>query len=180
MTIFDKRKRKLCNDLKDKEFRDIFVEESINVGISFQIRKLRKDRKFTQKKIGEMAGMKQERISLLENPNYSRLSIEVLKRLASAFDVGLLIKFVPFSTLVKHELGLNSESLSAKSFNEDIYFQKALEVDANDLSKESYYAEAMEAGTLNVPKESIGCDLPETVQITEQRNYTQLTPTLRV
>lgn len=122
MTLYDKRRKKISEELKDKEYRDIFVEEKINIGIPFQIRALRGE--LTQKEFGELFGINQEEISRYENINYSRFSLSTLKKLARAFDVGLMVRFVSFSELVEHDLTLSSESLKAVSFPEDSYFKE--------------------------------------------------------
>ena len=44
--------------------------------------------------------MTQPRISELETPGERKLTIETLLRLASAFDVALQVRFVPYSELV--------------------------------------------------------------------------------
>lgn len=114
----NKRKENLLDDLKNKEYRDAFVSELIDTGIPFQIHALREQRGWTQKELGQHVEMAQERISLLEDPNYGKLSLSTLKRLASAFDIGLIVRFVPFSELVDLELHLTPDSLKASSFEE--------------------------------------------------------------
>lgn len=117
----DGRKRKIIEKLKDKEYRDAFAVEHIDTGIPFQIRALReqKGREWTQKKLGIRTRMAQETISRIEDPNYGKLTLKTLKRLASAFDVGLMVRFVPFSELVDWELSLTPASLEAVSFDKD-------------------------------------------------------------
>jgi len=74
----------------------------------------------------EKVGMNQNAISRLENPYYGKATITTLKRIAAAFDVGLVVEFVPFSKLVKKisgtpyvERGLSPESLDVPSFDEE-------------------------------------------------------------
>jgi transcriptional regulator with XRE-family HTH domain len=122
--IMNKRKEKLLEELKSKEYRDAFVSELIDTGIPFQIRELRKQRNWTQKELSEKSGMAQERISVLEDPNYAKLTLTTLKRLASAFYIGILVRFVPISDLVKWELALSLDSLKAFSYNDDPYFKE--------------------------------------------------------
>ena len=122
-----KRMEKLKEQLKDKKYRDAFVSEHIDTGIPFQIRALRKQRGWTQKELSNLIGMAQERISVAENPNYSRFNLKTLKRIASAFDVALIVRFIPISELVKWELNLSSETLEAVSFNKDPYFRETKE-----------------------------------------------------
>ena len=120
-----KRRQKIIEDLKDKEYRDAFVTEHINTGVPFQIRALReqKGRVWTQKELGIRTGMAQETISRVEDPNYGKLTLKTLKRLASAFDVALMVRFVPLSELVEWELSLTPDSLEVLSFDKDHYFQ---------------------------------------------------------
>lgn len=126
MTLFDRKKKKLIAKLNDKEYRDAFVSEHISTGIPFQIKALREqeERKWSQKELGKRAGMLQERISVLEDPNYGKFNIATLKKIASAFDIGLIVRFVPFSELAEWELNLSSESLKVSSFEEEPYFQE--------------------------------------------------------
>ena len=115
--------KQLINELINKEYRDAFVSAHIDNGIPFQIRALRKRKGWTQKELAEHVGMKQERISALENPNYSKFTLSTLKKLASAFDVALIVRFAPFGELAKWELELSPESLTPPSFEEDPYFK---------------------------------------------------------
>jgi len=124
MTTYDRIKNTI-NKLKDKDYRDAFVISHIYNGIASQIRAIREQRGWTQKELGERAkNMKQERISILENPNNSSVTINTLERIASAFDVALMIKFVPFGDLVKWDANLSSESFKVVSFGEDSYFKE--------------------------------------------------------
>lgn len=125
MTLYNKRKEKLISELKDREYREAFVSEHIDTGIPFQIKAIRDERGWSQKELGEKVHeiMKQEQISRLEDPNYSKFTLATLKRLASAFNVGLMVRFVPISNLAEWELGLTSESLKAVSFDNDPYFE---------------------------------------------------------
>lgn len=122
-----KRKEKLISKLQNKEYRDAFVAELIATGIPFQIKTLREQRNWKQKELGNQANMAQESISRLEDPNYGKLTIKTLKRLASAFDIGLVVRFVSFSELVNWEINLSPESLEVLSFNEESYFRETKE-----------------------------------------------------
>jgi transcriptional regulator with XRE-family HTH domain len=124
-TISKTYKQELLNDLKDKEYREAFVASHINNGISFQIKTMRENRNnMTQAELANLTGMKQTAISRLENPTYGHFTLNTLKNIASAFDVALMVKFVPFSELVKWDLNLSSESLNASSFKQDSFFEK--------------------------------------------------------
>jgi transcriptional regulator with XRE-family HTH domain len=137
------RREKLKAQLKDKRYRDAFVSEHIDTGIPFQIRALRKQREWTQKKLSDLTGMAQERISVAENPNYSRFNLKTLKRIATAFEVALIVRFVPISELVKWELNLSSEALEAVSFDEDPYFIETKEAAQQECNTASSQPESI-------------------------------------
>lgn len=114
-------KGELIKELQDKEIRDFFVSEHIDIGLSAQIRILRKQRGWTQKDLADRLGKKQPWVNKIEN-NYSGFSLQTLKDLASVFDVALIVRFAPFGELVKWELELSPESLNPPSFDKDPYF----------------------------------------------------------
>jgi len=118
MTIDNKREQ-IWESLRDREYRHQFVEEEINVGIAFQIRSLRNRQDLRQVELADSLGRKQSLVSSWENPDYGRYNLSTLKDLAKAFDVGLLVRFVPFSTLVDWALNLTSDTIAPPSFNEE-------------------------------------------------------------
>jgi transcriptional regulator with XRE-family HTH domain len=144
----NKKKERLLEQLKNKDYRDAFVSEMINTGIPFQIRALRKQRNWSQQEMSEKTGMKQERISVLEDPNYGKLSLSTLKKFASALDIGVLVKFVPISDLVKWELTLSSDSLKALSYDQDPYFKESNK-DISAIADSNQYMELSIQGALN-------------------------------
>ena len=115
--------------LQSKEHREAFVSATVNQTIPFQIRALRlaKERNWTQEELAQRAGMKQERISACENPNYGNFSLRTLKQLASAFDVALIVRFAPFSELTEWEVNMSPESLEVPSFDQEDYFREKTE-----------------------------------------------------
>lgn len=127
------QKNRILKKLKVKKHREAFVNQTINVGIPFQIRALREQRQLTQQDFEEKSGMKQSQISRYEDPNYCGFSLKTLKRIAFTYDIGLVVRFVPISDLVKYELELNldsTKSLNALSYEDDPYFETpAKEVD---------------------------------------------------
>jgi transcriptional regulator with XRE-family HTH domain len=113
------RHEQMWNSLRDPEFRKQLIDEHINVGIAFQIRGLRNRRKLRQKDLAEQLGVKQPLVSAWENPNYGNYSLNTLKDMAKAFDVGLLVRFVPFSTLVNWTLNVTPNVIAPPSFGEE-------------------------------------------------------------
>ena len=115
----DSIRTQLVNSLEDKEYRDLIVQESINQGIAFQIRAMRSDREWTQGQLGVLAGKPQSEISRLEDPDYEGYTLKTLCKLASAFDVAISVRFVPFSHLVDDMANGKNRSFSVASFQND-------------------------------------------------------------
>ena len=71
--------------LSDREYRDAYAAALLRGGIAAQIRAMRRDRGWSQAELGQRAGMRQERVSRLEDPDFDGLRLDDLERLASAF-----------------------------------------------------------------------------------------------
>lgn len=113
-------REQLLEKFKDKEYRDLFVAEHLYAGLALKNRLLREQRKWTQKQLGEKAGMAQAWISRLEDPNYGKLTISTLLKLASVYDVGLEINFVSFSKILHDALSFDSKSFVVRGFDNDL------------------------------------------------------------
>lgn len=109
----------LPTKMKNKKYRDSYVASHISIGIPHQIKALRTQRGWNQKQLGERANKPQNVISRAEDPNYGKFSVSTLLDIAAAFDVGLLIKFVPFSRLIREHSNVDPESLYAESFDKE-------------------------------------------------------------
>jgi len=105
--------------MKNKEYRDSFAAEYIYSRIPLKIRAMRERRGLSQQDLGRLAGVKQEWVSKLEDPNYGRLTLSTLLKIASAFDVGLNVDFVPFSEILGRSTQLSSQDFDVPSFDEE-------------------------------------------------------------
>lgn len=114
---------RLRTEFSDKEYRHAYVEECLNTMVATQIKVLREQREMTQAELADDAGMKQPRLSVLEQADYSNWSINTLKRLAKAFDVALTVRFDAFSDVILDFEGLSRASLQRPSFREDPLFK---------------------------------------------------------
>lgn len=115
----DEKREQIWQSLNDYEYRHKFIEEEINVGIAFQIRSLRNRQNLTQTGLANLVSTKQSWVSSLENPNYGNYSLTILRRLAKAFDVGLLVRFVPFGKLVDLAANLTLSDIAPPNFSEE-------------------------------------------------------------
>ena len=130
-------KHDLLESLKDREFRAAFNLENVYTTVCFQLRALREQRDMSQGEFGKQVTpkMAQERISILEDPNAdSKPTLNTLLRLADAADVGLEVRFVPFSTVLSRSVHTDMRQLEVDSFTDElprleaeIAFETALE-----------------------------------------------------
>src|ERR1700688_3541786 len=134
--------------------RTRFVESHLTKNLAFQIRALRDREDWSQGQLAEKVGMNQNAISRLENPSYGKATLTTLKRLAAAFDVALIVRFVPFGQLVdwasstpRIDTGLSNFSLSPLSFQKEL------------VSVEERQPSAAESGYPEKPP-SVGTQLP--------------------
>ena len=105
----------LLDRLKDKRYRDLFIASQINRIIPFQIRALRAARNnMTQAELAEKADTKQSVISRIQNNGAANLNIKSLLKLASAFDVALVVRFEPIDKFIGWVDDLSPEAMSPK------------------------------------------------------------------
>ena len=113
----------LATRLRDRDYREAFLSSTINSTIAYQIRDLRREHDLGQADLGNLTGMKQTAISRLENPDYGNLSVNTLKRIAKAFDVALMVRFIPYSELTRWRLTIGSKEMTPAAFDHDHGFR---------------------------------------------------------
>lgn len=114
MSVISKR---FADELTEKEMRDAYRGAQTRTHLASQVRALRNQRGWTQAELGEALRVPQSQVSRIENREYGRLSVRTLQDLASAFDVGLVVKFVPYETFLLHTRDLSEEDLRVPSFS---------------------------------------------------------------
>jgi transcriptional regulator with XRE-family HTH domain len=107
-------------EMSDKVHRDALVEVEIRRGIPVQIREMREARGWSQGQLGELIGKPQNNISRMENTRDTYLSIKTLVEIASAFDVGLLVKFVPYSEVLRWTDNHSLDTVVPKSYADEV------------------------------------------------------------
>jgi transcriptional regulator with XRE-family HTH domain len=109
---------KLRGKLRDPDNRNVFVSSTVAARIAVRIHNLRKKAGWTQPQLAEKAGMKQARVSVLEQGDYENFTFSTLKKLAAAFNVAVVVDFVSFTDFVKWSESINSDSVVPESFDE--------------------------------------------------------------
>jgi transcriptional regulator with XRE-family HTH domain len=112
-------RQQLLSSFRDPEYRHLFVNERLRSSVALQIRALRQAREMTQKKLGDAIDMAQTWVSKLEDPEYGKMTVATLLRLAEAFDTDLEIKFRPFSRTLTSLPTQTTEYFTVPSFDEE-------------------------------------------------------------
>ena len=113
-------KEQLTSLMEDPAFRHAFLADYLQEILATQIKAIREHQGLTQEQLGQAAhGMSQVQISRLENPDYSGASVNSLKRVAQALDVGLIIRYAPFSEFVDWVVNQSAEKFVPPSFLEE-------------------------------------------------------------
>lgn len=115
----------LLEECKDPDARRDYAEIFLDSSIALQIKALRLQRGWSQEMLAEKAGMKQSRISAMEQANYSSWSITTLRRLAHAFDLALVVRFESFGALLDDVTSVSRAALERPSFVDDPAFNEA-------------------------------------------------------
>lgn len=114
------QEHRLIEELRDPEYRDIFFADVVNGFIASQIKTNREMRGWSQKELGERAGMmKQSRVSVLEDVNYESWSLRTLRRIAKAFGLVLSVRFVSVGTALREYASFSSDRLYQPSIEEE-------------------------------------------------------------
>ncbi|MBI3439006.1 MAG: helix-turn-helix transcriptional regulator [Proteobacteria bacterium] len=83
-----------------------------------QIRALREQRKWTQRKFAEELGGHASVVNRYEDPDYGKMTVKTLLDLARVFDVGLIIRFVTFPEFIARTRDVAPDALEADGFDE--------------------------------------------------------------
>ena len=110
----------IWESLADKEYREEIAIEYLNINLAVQIMRMREKRQLSQSELANLLGQPLEVVVQWEDPDYEWPSLINLEALAKAFDVALLVKFIPFSELVGDMVSMSR--LSPASFSGDQYF----------------------------------------------------------
>lgn len=108
--------------IKRRDTRESYIRSKLSVLLPSQIRSLRLRRGMKQAELGAEAIMKQGRISVLERIGEASFSIETLIKLASAFRVGLIVKFVPMSEMLAWENSFMPDEFDVAPIEKDQAF----------------------------------------------------------
>ncbi len=95
--------------------------DGVALGLAAQIRALREVRGWSQRELAQKAGISVDGVCRLENPRVGHdPDTRPLLKIAAAFDVALVARFLPVGEMVAGLAGNRSpEQLAPKSFTEE-------------------------------------------------------------
>lgn len=112
----------LLKRLTRKAFRHAYMRAHLCQGLAYQLQALRIQRGWTPSQLAEkLGGMDYSLVEQLENPANARPSITTLLQLSEVFDVALLVKFVPYSQLLRETADLSPQALAVDSFDNEVF-----------------------------------------------------------
>lgn len=117
-------RKDLADELKDPEARRDYADEFLSSYIALQIKTLRQQRGWSQAELAQRAGMKQSRISAMEQADYSAWNLRTLQRLAAAFDLAFVAGFESFGRMLDSMTSISRAGLEKPSFEEDPAFRE--------------------------------------------------------
>lgn len=108
------RSSRISRLLHSRESRTAYIKAKLGVLVPAQIRALRLKRDMPrQKDLARAAGMQQSRISLIETPGAANITLETLSKLGATFGTGVVVKFVPFSEMLRWENSFSPDAFDA-------------------------------------------------------------------
>ena len=116
------RQKILSRLIADRDYRAAYIRAKLDILIPSQLRALRLRLDKTQPELAQMADMKQPRISAMETPGLVNFNRETLVRMAATHNVGLVVKFVPFSEMLAWENSYSQDAFDPTRLPNDIRF----------------------------------------------------------
>jgi transcriptional regulator with XRE-family HTH domain len=115
MPVISKR---FADELDEKkEMRDAYLEEKTRARIALQIKSIRSQRGWSQAELGQRMGKPQSNVARLEDREVARYTVTTLLDLASTYDCGVIVEFVPYEEFLQRTEDLSPERLQVLSFD---------------------------------------------------------------
>lgn len=109
--------------LGSRASREAYIGAKLKFLIPSQIRGLRlKSATPRQEDLANAADMKQSRISAMETPGEVNFNLETLVRIAAALKVGLVVKFVSFTEMLRWDNDFSQDDFEVVSLDKDRAF----------------------------------------------------------
>ncbi len=122
----NERSQRISRILKSHAARTAYIKAKLSVLIPAQIRTLRVKSVDPampfQRDLARESDLHQSRISMFETPGAANMTLETIAKIAAALRVGVVIKFVPFSDMVRWENSFTPDTFDVVRLSEDESF----------------------------------------------------------
>jgi transcriptional regulator with XRE-family HTH domain len=128
------RSSRISRLLRSQESRASYIKAKLSVLVPAQIRALRL--KSTnppmpfQRDLAKQAEVHQSRISMFETPG-ANITLETLSKIAAALRCGVMVKFVPFSEMLRWENSFSADAFEVLRLEQDKAFLNPESVASN-------------------------------------------------
>jgi transcriptional regulator with XRE-family HTH domain len=114
--------------LSDKKFRDEFVADQVRLHTAMLIRALREqpNRDWSQTELGREMGKPQSVVSRLEDPDYGKLSVQTLLKVAAAYELPLWIDFPEWEEWFQRIGEVPNSKTCRRSFDAERFSKQAM------------------------------------------------------
>lgn len=120
------RSEKISKLLTSHKSRTAFIKAKLAVLVPAQIRTLRLSSLNPpmpfQRDLANESDLHQSRISIFETPGAANMTIETIAKIAAGLRVGVILKFVPFSDMLKWENSFSPDTFNVTRLSEDEAF----------------------------------------------------------
>ena len=104
--------------LRDREYREAYVEGHVKSYIPYQLRAIREKLRLTQKAFAERIGKPQSVVSRLENTEYGKVTVQTLLDIARRLDIALVVKFASFREFLAAYADLSADAMAVEPYSE--------------------------------------------------------------
>jgi transcriptional regulator with XRE-family HTH domain len=109
----------LLSEFGNREARREYAGHLLDAYIALQIKSLRLQRSWSQEEFARRAGMRQSQVSDMEQIDHSSWKVSTLRKLASALDLALVVRFEGFGRFLDEVLPVERKALERPSFPDD-------------------------------------------------------------
>lgn len=104
----------------NREYREAYLEASVEQGVAWQIRINRSRRGMTQKQLADALGTRQSAVSRIEDPTHGAHNLDTLVSVAKVFDCALSVRLISYSQLAYESEKLGEADLFASPYDSEM------------------------------------------------------------
>jgi len=108
---------RILSEFENKEFRDAYVGSRARNIFAYQVKAIREDRGLSQAEFADLLGKHQSEVSRFEDPDYGRLTVSTMLKIAAALDVALWCKLCSHEEFLLGTADLSPRALTVPPYS---------------------------------------------------------------